>query len=513
MTASYDFPYTLRILKTQSTLVDIPILPMKRLRPALTPRIAATLALIALPLISLAEGSAPADAPAPAENSPVINTLSLDTSLSGTPGSLNLSETREIDLWERIRGGFAIPDLENKTAAGQTTWYASRSDAFLKTLQRGSRYLYHVVEQLEKRGMPTELALLPFIESAFNPQAISSAKASGMWQFMAATGKDYNLKQNMFTDERRGVLDSTEAALNYLERLYGMFGDWQLALAAYNWGEGSVQRAIKKQQAAGLPIDFDSLSVHMPAETRNYVPKLQAVKNIIAHPEQFNISLPALENQPYFVPVAKTRDMDVKLAAELAELPLTEFTALNPQFNKPVITGTTTKILLPTENAEKFKENLTKWQGPLSTWATYIVQKTEKIEALAAKLGHSADFLRNVNLIPAKMLVKAGSTLLIPKSEKHADQDIAPEIAANAKLIVEKAIATRQISLKVGKRDNLNAIANRYHVSVADIKSWNKLKSEQISYGQTLKLEVPVTTRSRDNGKQKLASHHGHRRS
>jgi membrane-bound lytic murein transglycosylase D len=228
-----------------------------------------------------------------------------------------------------------------------------------------------VVEQLEKRGMPTELALLPFIESAFNPQAISSAKASGMWQFMAATGKDYNLKQNMFTDERRGVLDSTEAALNYLERLYGMFGDWQLALAAYNWGEGSVQRAIKKQQAAGLPIDFDSLSVHMPAETRNYVPKLQAVKNIIAHPEQFNISLPALENQPYFVPVAKTRDMDVKLAAELAELPLTEFTALNPQFNKPVITGTTTKILLPTENAEKFKENLTKWQGPLSTCNLY----------------------------------------------------------------------------------------------------------------------------------------------
>ena len=150
------------------------------------------------------------------------------------------------------------------------------------------------------------------------------------------------------------------------------------------------------------------------------VPKLQAVKNIIAHPEQFNISLPTVENQPYFVPVAKTRDMDVKLAAELAELPLTEFTALNPQFNKPVITGTTTKILLPTENAEKFKENLTRWQGPLSSWATYIVQKTEKIEALAAKLGHSADFLRNVNLIPAKMLVKAGSTLLVPKSDRKS---------------------------------------------------------------------------------------------
>jgi membrane-bound lytic murein transglycosylase D len=208
-------------------------------------------------------------------------------------------------LWERIRAGYAIPDLSNKLVDNQLTWYSTRTDYILRTVQRGSRYLYHVVEELEKRGMPSELALLPFIESAFNPQAISTAKASGMWQFMAATGKDFNLKQNMFKDDRRGVLDSTDAALNYLERLYGMFGDWQLALAAYNWGEGSVQRAIKKQQALGLPVDFDSMSALMPAETRNYLPKLQAVKNIIGHPEQFNIALPKLENQPYFVTVEK----------------------------------------------------------------------------------------------------------------------------------------------------------------------------------------------------------------
>jgi membrane-bound lytic murein transglycosylase D len=203
--------------------------------------------------------------------------------------------------------------------------------------------------------MPTELALLPFIESAFNPQAYSSAKAAGMWQFIPSTGRDYNLKQNVFRDERRDVLASTNAALTYLQRLYGMFGDWQLALAAYNWGEGSVSRAIAKAQAAGRPTDYNSLSAYMPAETRNYYPKLQAVKNIIAAPAQYGITLPVVENQPYFVSIKKTRDIDVKLAAQLAELPMEEFKALNPQFNRPVITGSpNTQILLPHSNAEKF---------------------------------------------------------------------------------------------------------------------------------------------------------------
>ncbi len=226
------------------------------------------------------------------------------------------------DLWQRIRDGYAIPSLslDNQQVNQQLNWYGARTSHIVQTVQRGARYLFHVVQELEKRGMPTELALLPIIESAFNPQAISSAKATGMWQFMAATGRDFNLKQTLFKDDRRGVLDSTEAALNYLQKLHGMFGDWQLALAAYNWGEGSVMRAIKKQQAKSLPTDFQSISVHMPDETRNYLPKLQAVKTIIEHPEQFNLNLPKVENQPYFVAVEKSRDIDVKVAAQLAEL-------------------------------------------------------------------------------------------------------------------------------------------------------------------------------------------------
>ncbi|MBI3285288.1 MAG: transglycosylase SLT domain-containing protein [Burkholderiales bacterium] len=484
---------------------------MKRLRQSLSPALACALLACALPQFSQAEvtqlyalSSAPeTSSPAAAHPTPT------DAPAELYPIDYTLKES---DLWERIRSGYTIPDLDNQYVNNQLNWYSTRTDYILRTVQRGSRYLYHVVEELEKRGMPTELALLPFIESSFNPQAISTAKATGMWQFMAATGRDFKLKQNMFKDDRRGVLDSTDAALTYLERLYGMFGDWQLALAAYNWGEGSVQRAIKKQQAIGRPIDFESLSALMPNETKNYLPKLQAVKNIIAHPEQFSIELPKLDNQPYFVTVEKTRDIDVRVAAQLAELSLGEFTALNPQFNRPVITGdSNTKILLPTDNAALYKENLSKWQGPLSSWSTHTVQKTERVETLAGKLGLKPELVREVNLIPAKMLVKAGSTLLIPKSLKTPDQDISLEIADKAQLIIEKnAPASRQLSYKVGRQDSLNSIARRYKVSVAQLKSWNNLRRDNVATGQTLHLQLPVVqARGKQHGVSVAHNAHG----
>jgi membrane-bound lytic murein transglycosylase D len=326
-------------------------------------------------------------------------------------------ELQNFDVWERIRKGYRIPDLNNPLVATHSTWYTARPEYLQRITQRASRYLFYVVQELEKRNMPTELALLPFIESAFNPQAYSSAKAAGMWQFIPSTGKDYNLKQNVFRDERRDVLASTNAALTYLQRLYGMFGDWQLALAAYNWGEGSVSRAIAKAQAAGRPTDYNSLSAYMPAETRNYYPKLQAVKNIIAAPAQYGIKLPVVENQPYFVTIKKTRDIDVKLAAQLAELPMEEFKALNPQFNRPIITGSpNTQILLPHSNAEKFKENLSKWTRALSSWTAHkVTAARERIESIAARFKTTPELIREVNAIPPNMHPKAGSTELVPK--------------------------------------------------------------------------------------------------
>jgi len=345
---------------------------------------------------------------------------------------------REPDIWGRIRTGYAIPDLNNELVTKHINWYSSRPDYIARTTARASRYLFHVVTELEKRGMPTELALLPFIESAFNPQALSSANAAGMWQFVPGTGRDFNLKQSAFQDDRRGVLASTDAALTYLQRLYDMFGDWQLALAAYNWGEGSVQKAVARNRAAGKPTDFESLAPLMPAETRNYVPKLQAVKNIIANPGQYGLSLPPVDNQPYFTTVDKTSDIDLTIAAHLAELSVDEFKALNPQFNRPVITGgEQTKILLPQENAEKFHLNLAQWGRALSTWTTHkITSARERIETLASRFHTTPEVIRQANNIPQKTVLKAGSTILVPKLSASAG-DIAPEVADSATVAFE----------------------------------------------------------------------------
>ncbi|MGZ5199295.1 MAG: transglycosylase SLT domain-containing protein [Telluria sp.] len=360
-------------------------------------------------------------------------------------GQVKGDDYKDPDLWARIRSGYAIPDLDNQLVAKNTQWYAARPDYLARTASRASLYLYHVVSELEKRGMPTELALLPVIESAFNPQALSNANAAGIWQFVPGTGKTFNLEQNMFKDERRGVLASTDAALTYLQKLYTMFGDWQLALAAYNWGEGNVQKAIKRNQSLGKPTDFDSLSELMPAETRNYVPKLQAVKNIIANPGQYGISLPAIENSPYFTQVDKGSDIDVAIAAQLAEMSVDEFKALNPQFKKPVITGDDTKILLPKENAEKFHINLAQWGHALSTWTTHkITGAKETMASLASKFHTSPEIIRQANNIPAQSHLKAGSTILVPR------------ISSSTGDIAESVIETAQVSFEADHRTRIH---------------------------------------------------------
>ncbi len=239
------------------------------------------------------------------------------------------------DLWDRIRRGFAVQDLDSALVREKTAYYAARPDYLQRVFDRSRLYLYHIVEEIEKRGLPTELALLPMVESAFNPMAYSRAHASGLWQFIPGTGKRYELTQNWWYDGRRDIVDSTAAALEYLAKLYDMHGDWQLALASYNWGENAVTRAIAKNKASNLPTDYAHL--HMPAETRQYIPKLQALKNIIRDPKPFGIDLGPLPNQPYFATWDDVRDIDVQLAAKLAEMPVEEFVALNPGFSRPLI--------------------------------------------------------------------------------------------------------------------------------------------------------------------------------
>jgi len=392
----------------------------------------------------------------------------------------------QTDLWERVRRGFAMPDLDTDLVRNREQWYATRPDYVQRMTERGSRYLFHVVEELERRNMPTELALLPFIESAFNPQAMSSAKASGMWQFIPSTGKDFSLKQNVFRDDRRDVLASTRAALDYLQKLYGMFGDWQLALAAYNWGEGSVQRAVARNQKLGLPTDYVSLK--MPNETAYYVPKLQAVKNIIARPADFGITLPELRNHPYFLSVPIERDMDVAVAIQLAGMPLSEFQALNPQMNKPVILAAgTPQVLLPYENANQFVRQLPLHRGPLASWTAWSVPKTVHPAEAARQVGMSEAQLREVNRIPPRMLVKAGSTLLVPRGE-HRLTDVSVEVADNATMaLAPDGPALRKMSLKAGRKDSVASVAKRYRVNAAQVAQWNGVdKSASFKPGQTI---------------------------
>lgn len=433
-------------------------------------------------------------------------------------GKISRSEVASLeatgDLWVRIRQGFAMPDLDQDLVRDREQWYAARPDYIQRMVERSSKYLFHIVEELERRGMPTELALLPFIESAFNPQAVSSAKAAGMWQFMPATGNYFDLKQNIFRDDRRDVLASTRAALDYLQKLYDMFGDWHLALAAYNWGEGSVGRAIKRNEKLGLPTGYTDLQ--MPAETRMYVPKLQAVKNIVANPEAFDTELPVIENHPYFQAVTITHDIDVELVAKLADVSVKDFKALNPSFHKPVIFAAgTPQILLPWDNAKVFRRNLQAYNdGQFASWTVWTVPSTISVAEAAQRVGLGEADLRSINNIPPRMLIKAGSALMVPRGA-NVRADVAGHVADNGQISFAPEIVTRRTTVKARRHDTLISVANRYGVSVSNLADWNDLKSTAtLKAGQALVAYLPVrppaaraatTARSAGNGRGKVA--------
>jgi membrane-bound lytic murein transglycosylase D len=400
------------------------------------------------------------------------------------------------ELWDRIRRGFAMPELQGELVTDREQWYASRPEYIQRMTGRSSKYLFHIVEELERRQMPTELALLPFIESAFNPQAVSSAKAAGMWQFMPATGKDFALKQNVFRDDRRDVLASTRAALDYLQRLHRMFGDWHLALAAYNWGEGSVGRAIAKNQKLGLGTSYSELS--MPAETRQYVPKLQAVKNIVANPQAYSTELPLIENHPYFQQVQITRDIDVELAARLADIKIEDFKALNPSAHRPVILAAgTPQILLPWDNATVFQRNFdAHGKGQFASWTAWTAPSTMNPTEAARRTGMAEADLRSINNIPPRMLIKAGSTLLVPRSGK-LEADVTSQVADNGHVALAPEIILRRTTVKARKGESVASIAQRYGLTSASVAGWNKVASSAgFKKGQAVVVFLPVSNRT-----------------
>lgn len=399
-------------------------------------------------------------------------------------------------VWDRIRAGFAVPNLNSAAVDRWTTHYSKDPAYLLRMANRASQYLYNIVEEVEARNMPTELALLPFVESAFQPEALSRAKAAGLWQFMPATGKDYELEQNLWRDDRRDVLESTRAALDYFEYLHGIFNDWQLTLAAYNWGEGSVQRAIARAKKRKQATDYAHL--RMPRETANYVPKLEAIKRIVSNPAKYGIELPDIGNEPYFVQVTKPRDIEVKTAAELAGMPLDEFRKLNPSYKLPVIVASHNNVmLLPADRVDFFLDNLASWMDsgqPLSRWSTYKLKQGESLALVAARAGMTEDYLRQVNGIPKGRRVLPNSTLLI-LAEGDDQVDISAE-EADAKLRLSPLTTWRRVTYRVRSGDTISGIARRWHITSRSIITANRLRSDRLRVGQRLILTVPNVARS-----------------
>ena len=401
------------------------------------------------------------------------------------------------DLWQRIRQGFQIPDLDNALVREKMSYYAARPEYLQRVFDRSKLYLFHIVDELEKRGMPTEIALLPMIESAFNPMAYSRAHASGLWQFIPGTGKRFELQQNWWYDGRRDIVDSTTAALDYLQYLYEMHGDWQLALASYNWGENAVARAIAKNKAAGRPTDYMHLS--MPLETRHYLPKLQAMKNIISNPEPLGITLDPIPNQPYFATYTRLVDIDVQLAAQLAEMPVDQFIALNPGFSRPLIRASVTpRIVLPADKVEVFHDNLSKLdQKELVSWKSYYPKKGDSFESIAKKHGMTVAQLREVNGISPR--TKSPPSLMVVPESKSAAVGMTRLPIMYAPPI---PITYRRVYHTVKPGETLPSIARKFGVAMEDMKRWYP---KGAVVGQRVTMEVRSTARPKAKGKPRQA--------
>lgn len=411
------------------------------------------------------------------------------------------------DMWDRIRRGFAIPNLYDSQTEEWTQYYAERAKSIYRMSERASRYLYYIVEEIERRGLPTELALLPFVESAYNPTAYSRAKASGLWQFIPSTGLHYKLQQDKWRDQRRDPIASTQAALDYLSYLYEFQGDWYLALASYNWGEGSVKRAIQRNIDEGLGTDY--LALRMPDETRNYVPKLQAIKNLIADPGRYGITLPVVANEPYFTTVSDMPTLTVSDAARLAEMSLEDFQALNASFNHPVILAEhNATLLLPKDKAQVFQSNLQRQAHTLNQWKTYQASKGESYSSIAKKFNVTLEQLRALNGIGTRQTRAVAQTLVIPSKpvphtglrlaahDNSASQPAAPARARtavparNQDIVVRRSPATVRTHT-VRRGDTLFSLAQRYQTTVDALRKLNNLKNNSLQQGA--RLRVPGT--------------------
>lgn len=393
----------------------------------------------------------------------------------------------EEDLLDRIRAGFELKDVVDERVDREEQWYTNHPEYMDRTFRRAERYLYYIVSELEARKMPLELALLPVVESAFNPTALSRARASGLWQFIPSTGRRFGLKQNVYYDGRRDIVESTRAALDYFQFLAQEFnGDWDLAIAAYNSGELNVTRAIERNRAKGLPTDFFSLE--LPRETEAYVPKLLAMRRIINDPKAHGLAFGSLQNQPYFVKVDVKGQIDLALAAELANMSQEDFLAINPGFKRGV-TGPNGPhhLLIPVQNEKVFMEKLAALPPNKRVRTVfYRVRRGDTLSTIAVRYGMSVRELMRLNHLHSKTIYP-GSELVLRGAH------IPATVTASTRSVSRTASASGRQTHVVVSGDTVWGIARQYEVDADDLIALNHIRHNSIRPGQKLRIPQAVT--------------------
>ncbi|HEC59746.1 hypothetical protein LCGC14_1240060 [marine sediment metagenome] len=406
-----------------------------------------------------------------------------------------------IDLWQRIRNGYGIEeDILNPETQKQLDWFASRPDFINTVADRAKPYLYYIVGELEKRNMPLELAFLPVIESAYQPLANSSSNASGLWQFIPGTGKILGLDQNWWYDGRRDIIQSTDAALDYLQKLHKDFGDWQLALAAYNGGEGTVGRAIKDNIKRGMPTDFWSLN--LPAETSKYVPKFMAIAHLLNDPSDYDLTLDPIEDIPVFTVVDTGSQIDLALAARLADISTDEIHQLNPGFNRSATAPQGPhRLVLPLDKVETFQQGLDELAvNDRVHWSKHTVMSGESLQSISKRYKTTVNAIKKINGIKSKSnVIRLGSNLLIPVLSSNSNNI---SVASLQHVNVKSPSGNKQI-YAVNAGDTWWDIANKHSIDVMDLVLWNdKSPKDMLSVGQ--KLVIWTNNNSTNDGTKKI---------
>jgi membrane-bound lytic murein transglycosylase D len=386
------------------------------------------------------------------------------------------------DFWSQLRYGFRLPGAQQAVVTARAAEYGRNPGQVERIFRRGEPYLAYILSEVQQRNFPTEIVLLPFIESGYDPFAFSYGRAAGMWQFIPATGKMYGLQQDWWYDGRRDVVESTQAALNYLDYLQNKFdGDWLLAIAAYNSGSGTVSNAVRKNREAGKPVDFWHLD--LPNETTDYVPKLLAISNVVRHPEKYDISLAPIETQPAFTVVDIPGQLDISVAAELAGMDTEAFYLLNPGYNHwTTHPDGPHQLVVPVEQSTAFMQNMaTLPESQRTRLVRHKVRSGETLSQIARHYSTTTRALMSSNQL-ASTLIRSGQYLLVPEGS----QDGARYAALNRKIQAANGARSKQ-TYKVRHGDSLWAIAHRHHVTVTQVSNWNKLDANApIKPGQQL---------------------------